>query len=125
MIVAAMAIVGMSYRVLIPTKGGAEPDEVFPSDHGLAELAALEIDEVSEQFYECWIDWAAGNTDVLRISDNFILRPDESAGWRGIRIESDGWPTTASLIDGSWVVRYGPPGNRGLDYIPAPCRGLR
>lgn len=117
-VVAAMAIVGVSYRVLIPTKGEAEPDEVFPSDHGLADLAALQLDEVSKQFYECWIEWAARNTDVLRISDDFILRP-ESKTWWNMRIESTGRrPTAASLIDGSWWIRHG----RGLDSIRAPCR---
>lgn len=122
MIVATVAVVGASYRILIPASGEEGPEQdIYPADHGLANLATLQLAERAERYYECWIAWASDNTDELKISSDFLLTPDESAGWWGIRIESSRWPTTLAVIDGSWVMRHGPPENPGTFYPPNAC----
>ena len=121
-VIAAAAIVLVSYWLLMPSR-----PQLFPDDHGRSDIAKLGLGQAA--YYQCVVDWAEANASELRIGNDWILErgtrdfgrvlgPD---AW-GIHIDSARplYDVDAAFVEGTWLAELGPTPYGSYEFT-LPC----
>ena len=120
----AIAIVLLSYRLLIPDR-----PRLFPADHGVSAVDRLGLNGNEADFYKCVVRWAEASAGDLRIGNDWTLEVGarnfaqklEPGSW-GIHIDSARSPydVDAAFVDGAWLAELGPSGYGRYEFL-LPC----